>query len=263
MSRPVDLVSRPILPGRASAVSVFVAATVALQISYPLSTDDVRTTLTVATVATFAAASLCHAGLTYGLRGLTCCAAAAAIGFAAETAGTYTAMPFGDYHYAESLGPQVGQVPVVVALAWTMMAWPAAVVARRLARSTAARVGIGTWALASWDLFLDPQMVAAGHWIWTDPNPHLPGIDTVPLTNLGGWILVSAAISLVVQGILRTTAHRDDRWMLWMFLWVYASSVVALAAWLNLGAAAFWGALGMGAVSVPLALRLRQSTPRG
>ncbi len=263
MSRLVDFVSGPILPGRAGPVSVFVAATVALQISYPLSTDDVRTTLTVATVVTFAAASLCHAALTYGLRGLAGCAAAAAIGFAAEVAGTYTTVPFGEYHYAESLGAQVGRVPVVVALAWAMMAWPAAVVARRLARSTAACVAIGTWALASWDLFLDPQMVAAGHWRWSDPNPHLPGVATVPLTNLAGWILVSAVISLVVQGILRTTAPRDDRWMLWMFLWVYASSVLALAAWLNLGAAAFWGALGMGAVSVPLALRLRESTPRG
>ena len=37
-----------------------------------------------------------------------------------------------------------------------------------------------------WDLFLDPQMVAAGHWTWLDPDPALPGVPGVPLTNYAG-----------------------------------------------------------------------------
>ncbi len=46
-------------------------------------------------------------------------------------------------------------------------------------------------ALAAWDVFLDPQMVDAGHWTWADPSPGLPGVAHVPLTNFAGWLLVA------------------------------------------------------------------------
>ncbi len=93
-------------------------------------------------------------------------------------------------------------------------------------------------------------------------EPYLPGVHTVPLTNVAGWLLVSGVISLVLQGILRNTDPGDDRWMYALFLWTYASSVLALAAFLHLQAAALWGALGMGAVAVPLALRVRRQSRR-
>ena len=256
MTGRAELVAH-VVPGRIRPVGVLVAATIALQISYPLASGDTRTRLTIATVVVFAAASICHAGLTYGRRGLACCAAAAVIGLLAEVVGTHTGVPFGHYRYAGTLGPQIGGAPLVVALAWTMMAWPAALVARLLAGSAVARVFVGAWALASWDVFLDPQMVAAGHWRWATPSPHLPGVGTVPLTNLAGWLAVSALISVVAQWLLRPMRPADDTWMFGMFLWTYASSVLALAAFLHLWWAALWGALGMGLVSVPLAFRLR------
>ena len=56
-----------------------------------------------------------------------------------------------------------------------------------------ARVAVAAAALASWDLFLDPQMVDAGHWRWSDPSPALPGVPTVPLTNYAGWAAGRAA----------------------------------------------------------------------
>jgi uncharacterized membrane protein len=257
MPRPFDLLLTAPRP-----VGVLALATVALQICYPLSDGDTRSLLTVAAVVAFAAASAVHAGTTYGGRGVRCCLAAAAIGLSAEIVGVHSGVPFGRYAYADSLGPVIARVPAVVALAWTMMAWPAAVVARRLAASTPARVLVGAWALASWDLFLDPQMVAAGHWHWAAPSPHLPGVDTVPLTDLAGWLLVSALISLVVQGLLRTSPPAADGWMFALYLWTYASSVLALLAFLHLRAAALWGALGMGTVAVPLALRLRAEAAR-
>lgn len=260
MPRPLDLAARRTLLG---AVGVLVLASVAMQISYPLTDGDARRRLTIATVVTFAAASVSHARARYGGRGVWCCVAAAGIGLIAEIVGVHTGVPFGHYAYADSLGPAIAGVPVVVALAWAMMAWPAAVVARLLVASKAARVAVGTWALASWDLFLDPQMVAAGHWQWAAPDPHLPGVDTVPLTDLAGWLVVSAVISLVVQGILGRSAWRHgDGWMLALYLWTYASSVVAQLAFLDLRASALWGALGMGAVAVPLSVRLRAEAVR-
>ena len=116
-------------------------------------------------------------------------------GCAAEAVGVATGVPFGQYAYAGTLGPQLLGVPLLVPLAWTMMAYPA-LLAAPAARAGAAAPGGRRWrcsgggTLAAWDLFLDPQMVAAGHWTWAHPAPSLPGVPDVPLTNSAGWLLV-------------------------------------------------------------------------
>jgi putative membrane protein len=146
---------------------------------------------------------------------------------------------------------------VVIPLAWVMMTWPAHLVAARLARSRAGRVAVGAVALAAWDLFLDPQMVDAGHWRWADPLPALPGVPTVPLTNYAGWLLVAALLML----LLPVPGPGDDRVPYALYLWTYASSVLAHLAFFGLPASALWGGLGMGLVAVPLALSLRRRVP--
>jgi uncharacterized membrane protein len=250
------------LPGRVpriliNASTIFGGAAVALQICYPLVHDSARDRVTAAVVVTFAIAAALHACGAIGVtRGLAAVAISAAIGFGAEVVGVHFGVPFGSYQYADTLGPRLGGVPIIVGLAWAMMAWPAAVVARRLARTRISQVVVGAWALASWDLFLDPQMVAAGHWSWRDPTPHLPGVPTVPLTNLLGWLLTATVVSLVGQCIVGSRSVRPDGLMVALYLWTYASSVLALSAFLGLSAAALWGTLGMGLVALPLAVTL-------
>ena len=87
-----------------------------------------------------------------------------------------TGLPFGDYAYAGTLGPELLDVPLVVPLAWTMMAYPVLLAARRLTRRW-----VPCWSAPTgwpaWDVFLDPQMVGDGHWPGPTPTPALPGID--------------------------------------------------------------------------------------
>jgi uncharacterized membrane protein len=241
-------------------VAVFAAATVLGQVGYPLVHGSARDRLAIAVVVLFAAASVSHAWVSRGARVAVAVVLATAVpGFVVEVLGVHTGYPFGHYAYAATLGVRLCGVPLVIALAWTMFAWPAALVARRLVRSFAARVAVGAWALASWDLFLDPQMVSAAHWRWQFPTPHLPGVDDVPLTNYLGWLLAATLISLVLQGILGSD-DADDRWPYALYLWTWASSVLALAAFLDLGVAALWGGLGMGLVALPLAWSLASSS---
>jgi putative membrane protein len=61
-------------------------------------------------------------------------------------------------------------------------------------------------------------------------------------------------VSLAAQGIVGSRSVRPDGPMLALYLWTYASSIVALGVFLGLGAAAMWGALGMGLVAIPLAV---------
>ena len=246
---------------RRSSVSVVVClfgAGVLAQVCYPLTSGTARDALTVITVLLVGAAALVHSYVSYGSRTLVVLALVCVIGgFAIEVLGVRTGVPFGDYRYTGGLGAGVFGVPVVIAFAWPMLAWPAALAARRLCRSFAARVVVGAWALAAWDLFLDPQMVAAGHWAWADPTAHLPGVAAVPLTDYAGWLVVSAAMSLALQSVLRGR-NADDWWPLVFYVWTWASSTLALAAFLDLPAAALWGGIAMGAVAVPLTRTLRR-----
>jgi uncharacterized membrane protein len=119
-------------------------------------------------------------------------------------------------------------------------------------RDRVARVIVGGWALASADLFLDPQQVAARHWTWRFPSPHLPGVPDVPLTNYVGWLAVALVLSVAVQAL---AGEGDDTVMIGLYLWLYVGWTIALAVFLDLGAAAGWGALGMGTVALPLAVQ--------
>ncbi|MFI5957022.1 carotenoid biosynthesis protein [Cryptosporangium sp. NPDC051539] len=243
--------------------AVLVGLTILAQIGYPLVGGSARNGVTVVTVVLGFAAAVTHAAATRGAR-----TAAAVVlvtaggGLLVEALGTASGFPFGEYSYAGTLGPKVLGVPWVIPLAWTMMAWPAWLVAGRLVAGWW-RVAVAGWALASWDVFLDPQMVDAGHWSWSSSGVALPGVPGIPLTNYVGWVLV-AVVMFAALRLLRVDPDAEPGTpMLVFYLWTYASSVLAHAAFFGLPASAAWGALAMGTVAVPLAVTLFREARAG
>lgn len=233
-------------------------ATVLLEIGYPLLHGHRRDVLTVVTVVMFFLASTAHALLWQGARWTAALVAVTAGGgLLVEEVGTRIGLPFGHYSYADSLGPAISGVPVVVPLAWTMMGYPAVRVARRLARNPWLRVLVGGWALASWDLFLDPQMVAAGHWRWSQIGATLPGSPEVPVGNYFGWLLAAVAMMAVLGRLLPAGREpADDRVPFGLYLWTWSSSVLANLAFFARPAVAVAGGIAMGLVAVPLVAAL-------
>jgi len=233
-------------------------ATVALEIGYPLVSGRSRDQLTIATVVVFFLASVTHALRWRGARWtVLLVAVTAGGGLLVEWVGTRTGQPFGHYAYGSTLGARLAGVPLVIPLAWTMMAYPALLAAGRLTSSAALLPLVGGWALASWDLFLDPQMVDAGHWRWSRVGATLPGVPDVPLTNFAGWLLAAVAMMLVLDRVLPDRRRpADDRLPTTLYLWTWASSVLANLAFFGRPAVAAWGGLGMGLVAVPLVLAL-------
>ncbi|MDN7121841.1 carotenoid biosynthesis protein [Nocardioides sp. ChNu-153] len=225
-------------------------------------TDGGTLLLTTASVLLLASASLTHAAATRGPgTAATLLVVAGGGGLIAEAVGTRTGYPFGAYEYTGTLGLEVLDVPALVPLAWVMMAWPALVVARRLAghRGPVATALVGALALTAWDVFLDPQMVDAGHWVWADPHPTLPGVTGIPLTNFAGWLLVSllmvALLDRLVPGRQEARAPlRDDAVPVVVYLWTYSSSVLAHLAFFGRPPVALVGGIVMGLVAVPLAV---------
>ncbi|MBN1994100.1 MAG: carotenoid biosynthesis protein [Anaerolineae bacterium] len=114
-----------------------------------------------------------------------------------EAVGSATGLPFGAYHYTDKLQPQLAHVPLLIPLAWLMMLPPAWAVAYQLTGTTRgwAFVGVSALALTAWDLFLDPQMVAWGLWVWENPG----GYFGIPWSNYLGWLLASALITALLR----------------------------------------------------------------
>jgi uncharacterized membrane protein len=259
---------KPAVRGKTQVISVVAwllgATVVVAQILYSKAEPDDRLTTTVVSVAAFAAASICDALARFGPRaaGLLVLVAGGG-GLLAETVGVHTDHPFGAYDYTGTLGVELVGVPVVVPLAWIMMSWPALLVGRALVDPVRrwSVVAVGAWALVSWDVFLDPQMVDAGHWTWVTPTPSLPGVSGVPLTNYAGWLLVAAAIVATLHtGVADSSELRARRLDVRfgpapvLYLWTYGSSVWAHAAFFGRPWVSVVGGIAMGAVALPFAV---------
>jgi len=232
-------------------------ATVLLQTAYPLVSGHPRDVLTVVTVVAFFLASTSHAVLHRGAAWtVVFVAVTAGTGLLAEAVGTATGVPFGDYSYASSLGSKAFGVPLVIPLAWSMMAYPCLLVGQALTRSPLLAAVVGGGALAAWDLFLDPQMVEAGHWRWAHVRHALPGAPDIPVSNYLGWL----AVAVVMVGVLQLLPRRDrdDRQPAALFLWTYASSVLANAVFFGRPLTAVVGGVGMGVVAIPYVRALRR-----
>jgi putative membrane protein len=126
-----------------------------------------------------------------------------------EYLGSATGFLFGDYDYTDTLGPRfLGEVPLVIPLAWFMMLYPSWVVGGRLVTYvihrftplplssspdlpySLLRILIAAPAMTAWDLSLDPRMVADGAWVWMQSGAYFG----IPLSNYFGWFVTAAVI---------------------------------------------------------------------
>jgi uncharacterized membrane protein len=232
-------------------------------IAYPLTHGGARDAVTWSIVLLGAAVSVSHAWVSRGRRtGLGVLLLVVCTSLAVEAVGLATGFPYGGYRYGDVLGPRLLGVPFLVPLAWLMMAWPSWVLAARLARRPVVRVVVAAAVFAGWDVVLDPQMVQAGYWTWTHPRPGLPGIDTVPLTNLAGWLLAGLLLMTLLEALVARTATEPrigDAAPLLTLGWMTLGGALAHAGWLGLPGSAAWGAALAVPVLVALALRRRRA----
>ncbi|MGB9373027.1 MAG: carotenoid biosynthesis protein [Jiangellales bacterium] len=246
---------------------------VLLQVAYPLLSGEPLRLATVGSVTLLAAAAVVHAVTVRGWAwGAAMAATFGGLGLTVEAVGTATGFPFGTYSYTGTLGLEVLDVPVLVPMAWIMLGYPAFVAGQALAGP---RWGwaLGAWTLATWDLFLDPQMVQAGHWTWDFPDPGLPGVPGIPLTNYAGWVFAAVVMMLAMTAIDRALGRRrapvrpgrlpHDLVPAAVLVWTYLSQVLANLVFFGRPAVAAWGGLLMGLTMIPyirLLLRDRSAT---
>ncbi len=145
--------------------------------------------------------------------GTTRAAGAAAVTAGATTVveriGTRTGLPFGRYVYTGALQPQVAGVPAIVPLAWFAMGLPAREAAHAALgprSNPATRIALGSAALTAWDLFLDPQMVGEGYWVWARRGVY----RGIPLGNFVGWFVTGIGVMAALELLLPPSERGAD-----------------------------------------------------
>ena len=108
--------------------------------------------------------------------------------------------------------------------------------------------------LAGWDLFLDPQMVAAGRWTWEVTGSHIPFVPDVPLSNFFGWLLAGCAIISLLNVALPFERRKESaslRAVTLLLAWVLVSGFIGNLFFFDRPGLAFLGALVFGAFATP------------
>jgi putative membrane protein len=229
------------------------AATILLQIAYPLTDGSLLKYITVTTVYMGALTMLLHAYLSFGSKyALRYLILTVLFGYFIEFTGVHTGWPFGIYKYDSSLGLALFGVPIVVPFAWVMMVHPALVAARRVTPRWTFLYGGAL--LAAWDLFLDPQMVAAERWTWEVTGSHIPFVPDVPLSNFFGWLLAGCAIVSLLNVVLPFERRKESasvRAVTILLTWVLFSGLIGNLFFFDRPGLAFLGTVVFGAFATP------------
>ncbi|WP_166395682.1 carotenoid biosynthesis protein [Rubrobacter marinus] len=127
--------------------------------------------------------------------------ALAAFGYAIETTGVVTGLPYGTFFYGDALGPKLfGLVPFLLPISWAPLVLGAvAAAAPRPSYGRGAARTIG-WIFRSAVLLtlidgvLDPGAASLGFWTWPEGGPYYG----IPLSNYAGWLLSGALATALV-----------------------------------------------------------------
>ncbi len=168
------------------------------------------------------------------------------LGFAVELMGVVTGFPYGEFSYAEKLGPRIGGlVPSTLPLSWVPLVLGAVAATERVERPDS-RLRWLSWGVAAavllvaFDGVLDPGAAHLGFWVWPTGGPYYG----VPLSNYAGWLLSSLAASalllaLAPWGQTQPRAGMLDSTLISLAFWSAVNAVADITVPALLGVALF------------------------
>ncbi len=108
--------------------------------------------------------------------------------FFTEVAGVITGQIFGEYHYGATMWVQWLNVPLVIALNWTLLILATNDLASRMVKSSWVAAIIASIFIALYDICIEPVAVALDYWQWAG--------GAIPVLNYVAWSLVDLVFSL-------------------------------------------------------------------
>ena len=237
--------------------AVAAVVTVLANILWAIFSGSTRDVLTIVGVLAFSIASGLHAYNAMGrLRLIKFVSIALVATIVIEIVGVKTGIPFGTYEYDPArLGPTLLQVPLLIPFAWLMMLYPSWLVVNDLVKAKVPAVLMSALLMATWDLYLDPQMVNEGYWTWFASG--VPSKE-IPISNFLGWFITAAIIFTLVSRFVGDPKSDVSKLvpyslLLWVWLGSFLVNVVTISPFLGDPKTAWSGFIGMGLVLLPWA----------
>jgi putative membrane protein len=132
--------------------------------------------------------------------------ALSAFGYAIETTGVSTGLPYGRFYYGDALGAKaLGLVPYLLPVSYVPLVIGAVAASWRSGTHDPA-----LWTLRSAlilvliDGVLDPGATSLGFWVWPGGGPYYG----VPLSNFAGWLLSGVLASALLLAVGRLGNER-------------------------------------------------------
>ena len=108
--------------------------------------------------------------------------------FTIEALGVHTGAIFGEYHYGNTLGLKLIQVPLVIGFNWVIVVLGAIALARKISRHVVYGTLLAALFTAIFDVPLEIVAVNLDYWHW------MPGF--VPFQNYVAWFVVAFLVAL-------------------------------------------------------------------
>jgi uncharacterized membrane protein len=235
--------------------AIAASVTVLANILWALFSGASRDALTITGVLAFSSASALHAYQAYGRAKLIKFVSIALMTTViVEIVGVKTGIPFGTYEYdSVRLGPTIFSVPLLIPFAWFMMLYPCWLVVSDLVQAKVLAIPLSALLMATWDLYLDPQMVNEGYWTWF--NSGLPSKE-IPLTNFVGWFVTAVIIFSLISWLVGSPESKVSNLVpyaliMWVWLGNFVVNVVPVSPFFAQPQVAWSGLIGMGLVLLP------------
>ena len=125
------------------------------------------------------------------------------LGMSVEILGVATGYPFGNYHYGDSLGSKIFDVPVIIGVNWFTIAYISYHLAKSFIGNTSLRILISTLFMLVLDMLLEPIAPKLGYWYWEN--------DVITTLNFVSWYLVGLACVYIIDLNNQETVNRSAR----------------------------------------------------
>lgn len=111
--------------------------------------------------------------------------------FIFEVIGVKTKIIFGDLTFSKMLGFKLLDVPLIIALNWTLIIISSLKIARFITKDNFGSAVIAGIIVVIFDFFLESASVKLGYWNWKD--------GVIPLQNYFAWLFYTLLISLMLN----------------------------------------------------------------
>ncbi|MGM0581365.1 MAG: carotenoid biosynthesis protein [Bacteroidota bacterium] len=108
------------------------------------------------------------------------------IGFSAEYLGVNFGLIFGDYIYPDTLGPQLGEVPIIIGVNWFLITFCVASIIFPLKLNIIVKILLATILTVLIDFMIEPVAMELNFWNWEN--------NEIPIQNYVGWAIISFLI---------------------------------------------------------------------